>query len=190
MGAWHCLLFLQENLHAHKIPRLGGVFEFFWGGGSLILFWGGGGKCQLYLSKKSPCLHMGATGKMDFVDSKRLFFWGGGGRGLFDSETLFSRFWGPLKRGILWAWRLSCREKKRCPAAPIKLVPPILRAMKITDLGLFLILGKVYVFSGSVSANFGVMMKRSSLWPARAVLLDEFPACLWRLGWRCERRFA
>ena len=38
MGAWKNAFFLQENLHAHNIPRFGG------GGG----FWGGGGKCRFH----------------------------------------------------------------------------------------------------------------------------------------------
>ena len=38
MGAWDFWLSLQENLHAHKIPRLGGGLF------CCCFFWGGGGK--------------------------------------------------------------------------------------------------------------------------------------------------
>ena len=33
-------LFLQENLHAHKIPLLGGIFWIFWGGSADLIFMG------------------------------------------------------------------------------------------------------------------------------------------------------
>ena len=39
MGAWKIAFFLQENLHAHKIPR-------FRGGGGYFGLWGGGGSAD------------------------------------------------------------------------------------------------------------------------------------------------
>ena len=39
MGAWKNALFLQEDLHVHKIPPFrGGYLGFFWGGGVPIAF--------------------------------------------------------------------------------------------------------------------------------------------------------
>ena len=42
MGVWDFWFFLQENPHAHKMPRFkSGYFGFFLGGGGV-------GKCQFY----------------------------------------------------------------------------------------------------------------------------------------------
>ena len=75
MDTWKNAVFLQENLHVHKIPRFGG-------GGVILFFGGGGGKCRFYFYERG-----------DFSDQFRhplgpvwesqtlscLFFFGGGG---------------------------------------------------------------------------------------------------------------
>ena len=54
--------FLQENLHVHKIPRLGGVFWFGGGGGECRLyFYGRGDFSELFLLSKMCCGLRGVT---------------------------------------------------------------------------------------------------------------------------------
>ena len=45
-------------------------------------------------SQKIPISKQGTTGEMGIFLTRDALFWGGGKWGFFDSETLFSRFWG------------------------------------------------------------------------------------------------
>ena len=58
MGAWNFAFFLQENLHAHKIPRLGGGILGFGEGGSADFVLMGAG---IFLRKGKPAASIGST---------------------------------------------------------------------------------------------------------------------------------